>query len=118
MVGKLLAEELRSKIWDNQTHTDPSWYGGQFDVEPTPGTTHLTVVGPNRDAVAITSTINTHFGAKLMTRHGIILNNQMDDFSSPNITNAYGFEPSPRNFIWPKKRPLSSTSPTIVTSAR
>ena len=74
---------LRPKIWDNQTHADPAYYGGQYDVENTPGTTHISVVGKDNDAVAITSTINTHFGAKLMTKHGIILNNQMDDFSSP-----------------------------------
>ena len=83
MVGKALAERLRPKIWDNQTHADPGYYGGEYDVENTPGTTHISVVGKDNDAVAITSTINTHFGAKLMTKHGIILNNQMDDFSSP-----------------------------------
>ena len=38
-------------------------------------------------------------------------------FPAPGITNAYGFEPSPDNFIWPWKRPLSSTSPTIVVGA-
>eukprot|EP00118_Oscarella_pearsei_P009100 m.50382 g.50382 ORF g.50382 m.50382 type:complete len:625 (+) comp34067_c0_seq13:34-1908(+) len=108
------AKYLREhKISDNATH-DVSYYGHGYDQEPTPGTTHLSVLGPDGDGVAVTSSVNTYFGSKLMTSTGIVLNNDMDDFSSPNITNFFNVPPSPTNYIQPGKRPLSSQSPTLV----
>ena len=60
------------------------------------------------------STVNTYFGSKLVTDDGIVLNNEMDDFSSPNITNHYGVRPAEANFVSPGKRPLSSTCPLVA----
>lgn len=79
-------------------------------------TTHLTTADADGNVVAITQTINTSFGSKLMIPGtGIVLNNEMDDFSiAPGVRNAFGLLGSAANVIAPGKRPLSSMSPTIV----
>lgn len=113
-ISKEYAAQIRAQISDSQTYP-VDHYHPQFDTIETPGTTHISVVDSARMAVSMTSTVNLGFGAKLMNREtGIILNNEMDDFSSPNITNAFGLRPSKNNFIEPGKRPLSSCVPTII----
>lgn len=79
-------------------------------------TTHLSTADKLGNWVAITSTINTSWGSKVMVPGtGVILNNQMDDFSiAPGVPNAFGLVGSEGNAIAPNKRPLSSMSPTIV----
>ena len=81
------------------------------------GTTHLSTADVAGNAVAITQTINTPFGSGItVPGTGIVLNNEMDDFSiAPNRPNAYGLvDTRGANAIAPGKRPLSSMTPTIV----
>lgn len=74
------------------------------------------MVDRNGLAISFTTTVNLYFGSKFMIPEtGIIMNNEMNDFSIPGTSNAFGYRPSPSNYIRPGKRPLSSMSPTIVT---
>jgi gamma-glutamyltranspeptidase / glutathione hydrolase len=79
-------------------------------------TTHLTTADQEGNVVAITQTVNTSFGCKMIVPGtGVILNNEMDDFSiAPGVRNAFGLVGSAANGVAPGKRPLSSMSPTIV----
>ncbi len=82
-------------------------------------TTHIAAADSQGYWVAITATINTHFGSKVIVPGtGVMLNNEMDDFSSqPGVPNAFGLVGAANNAIAPGKRPLSSMSPTIVLDA-
>ncbi|MEP0898670.1 gamma-glutamyltransferase [Leptolyngbya sp. FACHB-1624] len=80
-------------------------------------TSHLTVVDRDRNAVSLTFTINLGFGAGIVAKGtGIVLNNEMDDFAiAPNTPNAFGLVGGQANAIAPRKTPLSSMTPTIIT---
>ena len=79
-------------------------------------TTHIAVADEAGNWVAITATVNTYFGSKVIVPGtGVILNDQMDDFSiQPGVANAFGLIGTEANAPGPGKRPLSSMSPTIV----
>ncbi len=79
-------------------------------------TTHFSTADAEGNWVACTATINTTFGSKVIVPGtGILLNNEMDDFSiQPGVPNAFKLVGAEANAVAPGKRPLSSMSPTIV----
>ncbi len=79
-------------------------------------TTHIAAADAQGNWIAITTTLNTAFGSKvIIPGTGVLLNNQMDDFSiAPGQANFFKLVGSEANAIAPGKRPLSSMSPTIV----
>ncbi len=80
-------------------------------------TSHLNVIDADRNAVSLTFTVNLSFGAGVMAKGtGILFNNEMDDFAiAPDTPNAFGLTGQILNSIAPRKTPLSSMTPTIVT---
>ncbi|MCA1648703.1 MAG: gamma-glutamyltransferase [Acidobacteria bacterium] len=80
-------------------------------------TTHYSIVDADGTAVSTTTTLNGWFGNGQMVRGaGFLLNNEMDDFSAkPGAPNMYGLVGGEANAIAPRKRMVSSMTPTIVT---
>ncbi|PIL36235.1 hypothetical protein GSI_01897 [Ganoderma sinense ZZ0214-1] len=111
---KEYSDEIFSGITDETTHT-PEYYNPVYDVVVDHGTSHSSVVDKNGMAVSLTTTVNLIFGSAVMDPvTGVILNDEMDDFSTPGTPNEFGLYPSPFNYPEPGKRPLSSTVPTIM----
>jgi gamma-glutamyltranspeptidase/glutathione hydrolase len=83
-------------------------------------TTHFSVLDKDGNLVAATLTLNFFFGSGLMVPGtGILLNNQMDDFSAKaGVPNGFQLIGAEANAIAPKKRPLSSSTPTFVEGPR
>ncbi len=79
-------------------------------------TTHYSVVDGEGNVVSNTYTLNFSYGVRMMAAGtGVLLNNELDDFSAKaGVPNAYGLIGGDANAVEPRKRPLSSMSPTIV----
>lgn len=79
-------------------------------------TTHFSIVDKWGNAVSNTTTINLGFGSGVVVEGaGFLLNDEMDDFSAkPGVANVFGAVGGEANEIQPKKRMLSSMTPTIV----
>ncbi len=79
-------------------------------------TTHYSVVDPEGNAVAVTTTLNDSFGSRVTAEGlGFLLNDEMDDFAAKQgVPNMFGLIQGPANAIGPGKRPLSAMAPTVV----
>ncbi len=124
LVDKQYAATLAAKIDLHRALTvpqhgmPPRWDTDRFGSR-SKHTTHIAAADSEGNWVAITATVNTAFGSKvIIPGTGVILNNEMDDFSkAPGVPNTFGLVGAEANAIAPGKRPLSSMSPTIVLRA-
>jgi gamma-glutamyltranspeptidase/glutathione hydrolase len=126
LTSKAYGLELAARLRPKPFWARPPWRWGSADVlhvesagAPPPddaGTSHLSALDAEGNAVAITQTVNLLFGSGItVPGTGIVLNDQMDDFSAaPDVANAFGLVGREKNAIAPGKRPLSSMTPTIL----
>ncbi|NIA02779.1 MAG: gamma-glutamyltransferase [Planctomycetia bacterium] len=107
------ADKIRKNITDSAT---PSEFLSDATLPEGEDTTHFSVVDDEGNRVSATLSINYPFGSGLVaTGTGVVLNNEMDDFSaSPGIENSFGLIGSKANAIAASKRPLSSMTPSFV----
>ena len=89
---------------------------GDIVVIESDETTHFSILDSSGNAVSVTTTLNGSYGSKVFVDEiGVFMNNEMDDFSSkPGSPNMFGLIGGQSNSIKPKKRMLSSMTPTIV----
>lgn len=115
LLARPTAAALRRRI-SAATTFSPSYYGSLETPPKDAGTSHLSVIDNDGNAVACTTSVNTAFGSMVVAGDtGVILNNTMDDFSAqPGVPNAFRLIGSRANAIAPRKRPLSSMTPTIL----
>jgi len=106
----------RAKTITDRATPSKDVLGGNPAQYESPETTHYTIVDAEGSVVSNTYTLNDSYGAGVTAKGtGILLNNEMDDFTAKvGVENVYGLIQGESNAIAPKKRPLSSMTPTIV----
>ena len=116
LTNKAYAKSIADQIDINKAKPSSQIKPGKLAPYESNQTTHFSVVDKDGNAVAVTYTLNTTFGTGIVAGNtGILMNNEMDDFSAkPGVPNVYGLVGGDANAVGPKKRPLSSMSPTIV----
>ena len=114
LASQSYADDIAKRISLEKTRK-PADYG-RFFAATDSGTSHLSVIDRHGNAVACTETINLTYGSFVVVpEFGFILNDEMDDFAArPGEPNAFGLIQSAANAVAPRKKPLSSMTPTIV----
>ena len=115
MTSKAYATERGADI--SETATPSTDVGpGLGPPAESENTTHFSIVDVDGNAVAVTTTLNSFFGSKVMvTGAGFVLNNEMDDFTAkPGTPNQFGLVQGANNAVGPGKRMLSAMTPTVV----
>jgi gamma-glutamyltranspeptidase/glutathione hydrolase len=115
LVSKEYAAELRRTIRpDRASVSTPHSFEWPHESAET---THLSVVDEARGAVSLTYTLEDGYGSKIVVPGGgFLLNNEMGDFNAgPGLTDPNGLIGTEPNLAAPRKRMLSSMTPTILT---
>jgi len=114
LISPEFADALRDTIGNQRaSRSDPA----RFDwPAESPQTTHLSVMDADRNAVALTTTLEESYGSGIIAPGtGFLLNNEMGDFNAaPGLTTTNGWIGTEPNLAAPGKRMLSSMTPTIV----
>lgn len=116
--AKMLAAKIKAgEVLPLEEYGSPS-EGIEAQIPDDDGTSHLSIIDEPGNMLACTSTINTIFGSMVYDEEsGILLNNEMGDFTpQPGKPNVFGLVGSAQNAVAPKKRPLSSMTPTLIFS--
>ncbi len=116
LLSKAYAAQQRQTISMEHARPSAQIYPGQPQDFESDQTTHFSVVDAQGNAVSNTYTLNFSYGLGLVAPGtGILLNNELDDFAArENAPNAFGLLGGDANAPGPRKRPLSSMSPTFV----
>jgi gamma-glutamyltranspeptidase/glutathione hydrolase len=114
LTSKEYAAELRKGI--DPAHASKSSAGSFTWPTESHETTHLSIVDKDRNAVALTYTLEYGYGSRIVVPGaGFLLNNEMGDFNAgPGLTTAEGLIGTDANLARPGKRMLSSMTPTII----
>jgi gamma-glutamyltranspeptidase/glutathione hydrolase len=115
LTSKKYAQNIANSITENALPSEMI-SGTNLKYKESEETTHYSVADKYGNAVAVTYTLNSSYGNRIVVAGlGFLLNNEMDDFSAkPGVPNQFGLIGSKANSIQPKKRMLSSMTPTIV----
>jgi len=116
LIAKSYSEKRRATINLAKASKSSDIRPGEIATKEPMETTHFTVVDTGGTIVSNTYTINDLYGSRVTAKGtGVLLNDEMDDFAArPGKPNFFGLVQGERNAVQPKKRPLSSMTPTIV----
>jgi gamma-glutamyltranspeptidase/glutathione hydrolase len=116
LIDRAYADQRRKDIDPNRVTESKAVAAGEPARYESSQTTHFTTIDAEGNVVSSTYTLNESYGSAVtVPGAGFLLNDEMDDFTSkPGVPNAYGLIQGEANAIAPRKRPLSSMTPTIV----
>ena len=116
LINKQYAKDRMNDFFMDKATSSADIFAGDPNDYESSETTHYSVIDKDGNAVSVTTTINLGYGSGIVVKGaGFFLNNEMDDFSvKAGVPNYFGLIGNDANAIEPRKRPLSSMTPTIV----